>query len=58
MWLIDLILACWLIVLVGFVGYSLGKRENTMDAEMIFMACCCGIVAVGLFLRWVIEKYL
>lgn len=29
-----------------------------MDAEMIFMACCCWIVAVGLFLRWVIEKYL
>lgn len=21
MWLIDLILACWVIVLVGFVGY-------------------------------------
>ncbi|GDP58311.1 hypothetical protein BvCmsNSP035_02883 [Escherichia coli] len=29
-----------------------------MGAEMMFMACCWGIVAVGLFLRWVIEKYL
>ncbi|EFL3935190.1 hypothetical protein ACR15_002185 [Escherichia coli] len=58
MWLIDLILACWLIVLVGFVGHFAWEEGNTMDAEMMFMACCWGIVAVGLFLRWVIEKYL
>ncbi len=28
------------------------------EAEFYFMVCCWGIVAVGLFLRWVIEKYL
>lgn len=27
-----------------------------MDAELMFMVCCWGIVAVGLFLRWVIEN--